>query len=307
MQNTDFPFVNIVLEDNSTDGEQEIIKIWLERECDMSLAEYYDIPTANLIIVPHKTNPNCTYVIYFHKKNLFQQQTKREAQVNPWRANSEYETMCEGDDYWTDPQKLQKQVDFMESNPEYGMCYTQCRYYYQPNHFLEAKPWGGPYETFDQFMKGNTVPTLTVMYRINLEIEYVKQIKPMSKAWLMGDYPRWIWLSHESKIKYLPYSTGVYRVLSSSASHSSNINKQIEFSTSSIEIRRFYEEYYNIAAGTYVGKKALERRLLYLYAINHKFIEFLKIIMSNPTLVLNIRVLGYLRYFVVKAKKSFEV
>ena len=127
MQNTNFPFVNIVLEDNSTDGEQEVIRIWLDRECDMSLAEYYDIPTAVLIIAPHKENINCTFAIYFHKKNLFQQKDIRESQVQPWRSNSKYEALCEGDDYWIDPLKLQKQVDFLDNNPEYGMCFHNVR------------------------------------------------------------------------------------------------------------------------------------------------------------------------------------
>ena len=126
MQITNFPFVNIVLEDHSTDGEQDVIKLWLERECDMSLAEHYDIPTAEVIIVPHKSNRNCTFAVYFHKVNLFRQMEKREAQLYPWRYNSEYEALCEGDDYWTDSLKLQKQVDFLDANPDYSFTSHRC-------------------------------------------------------------------------------------------------------------------------------------------------------------------------------------
>ena len=42
-----------------------------------------------------------------------------------------YVALCEGDDYWTDPLKLQKQVDFLEKNPDYGMVYTLSQVYNQ--------------------------------------------------------------------------------------------------------------------------------------------------------------------------------
>ena len=124
IQETNFPFVNIVLEDHSTDGEQDVIRLWLERECNMSLAEHYDIPTADVIIAPHKSNKNCSFAVYFHKENLFHQKDKREAQLYPWRIISEYEALCEGDDYWIDSLKLQKQVDFLDRNVAYSCCHT---------------------------------------------------------------------------------------------------------------------------------------------------------------------------------------
>lgn len=304
MQQTSFPFVCLVMDDASTDGEQDVIKSWMERECDMSKAEFIDIPTSHVVIVPHKSNLSCTFAFYLLKQNLHGTGDKKMNHVYPWRMMCEYEAMCEGDDYWTDSLKLQKQVDFLDAHTEFGMCYTQCNYYYQNKKYLESQPWGGTNESFKQFIMGNTVPTLTVMIRTEKESEYIDAIKPSTKKWLMGDYPKWIWFSHESKIKFLNYSTGVYRVLTTSASHSTDINKQIEFSSNSIEIRRYFEHYFNVPAGTYVKMEALDKRKLYLYAVNHKYLDFFKIIYNHPKYLYNMKVIGYLRYFLMKPKTS---
>lgn len=59
MQQTNFPFVCLVMDDCSTDGEQEVIMSWMERECDLEKAEYLEIELSNVILVPHKSNGNC--------------------------------------------------------------------------------------------------------------------------------------------------------------------------------------------------------------------------------------------------------
>lgn len=118
MQQTTFPFACLVVDDASTDGEQEVIKSWMEQECDMADAKHIDIPTAEVIIVPHKTNRNCTIAVYLLRENLFRQREKKMKHVIPWREHCQYEAMCEGDDYWIDPLKLQTQVDFLDAHPE---------------------------------------------------------------------------------------------------------------------------------------------------------------------------------------------
>lgn len=116
-QTTTFPFVHHVIDDASIDGEQEVIKAWMMRECNMDKAEYYDNDICNIILAPNKNNINCTVAAYLLKKNLYREPKKKEALYKPWRDVCPYEALCEGDDYWIDSKKLQKQVDFMESNP----------------------------------------------------------------------------------------------------------------------------------------------------------------------------------------------
>lgn len=117
MQQTDFPFVCLVIDDCSTDGEQAVIKAFLDRECDMDNVEYYEDDTTQVIYVQHKTNANCYMAVYLLKENLYKQKARKTSYVTPWRDHCEYEALCEGDDYWIDPLKLQKQVNVMEKTP----------------------------------------------------------------------------------------------------------------------------------------------------------------------------------------------
>lgn len=123
MQQTDFPFVCLVMDDCSTDGEQDVIKAWLDRECDMSRAEYRNIELSDIILVPHKKNVSCTFAIYLLKHNLWKEPLLKEKQIAPWRNHCKYEAFCEGDDYWTDKNKLQKQVGFLEQHQDYSGCF----------------------------------------------------------------------------------------------------------------------------------------------------------------------------------------
>lgn len=266
MQITNFPFVNLVLEDHSTDGEQEVIKTWMEQECDLLLAEYYDIPTAEVIIAPHKSNANCTFAVYFHKENLFRQKAKREEQVNPWRTNSEYEAMCEGDDYWTDPLKLQKQVDFLEANLDVGLVYTMANIYNEENARIENYNYGMPAYCFDDLVRANCIPTLTVCYRRSLLERYNREVK-VDSTWAMGDYPLWLFISMKTKIHFFDEVTSVYRFIPNSASHHSDINKQLAFYKSSSDIcsyfialagrtdlyRVYRQKYFDIIVSTYIS------------------------------------------------------
>lgn len=240
MQQTNFSFVCLVMDDASTDGEQDIIQKWMERECDMSRAEIIDIPTSIIIIVPHKTNSFCTFAFYLLKQNLYGDGNKKNNHVNPWREKCEYEAICEGDDYWIDSSKLQNQVSFLDSNLDYAMCYTKCKRYIQDNNRFENKDWGGPNVTFESFLRNNTIPTHTVLIRIRPYKEYNSRIDPLKRGWKMGDYPLWLYLSHEYKIKFLNSVTGVYRVLAESASHFSKEENYISFANSSTNIALFF-------------------------------------------------------------------
>ena len=97
MQQTDFAYEVLIHDDASTDGTTEIIK---EYE-----TKYPDI------IKP-----------IYEEENQWVKGRKGSAVFNFPRAKGKYIALCEGDDYWTDPLKLQKQVDILEGNLNYSIC-----------------------------------------------------------------------------------------------------------------------------------------------------------------------------------------
>lgn len=98
MQRTSFRFEAIVHDDASTDGTAGIIREYAERYPD--------------IIKP-----------IFETENQYSKHDGSIRRIMNQHTRGKYVAMCEGDDYWIDPLKLQKQVDLLESNKEYSMCF----------------------------------------------------------------------------------------------------------------------------------------------------------------------------------------
>lgn len=217
-QKTDFSFELLVSEDCSTDNTRNIC---------LEYAEQY--PEIIRLRLPEKNEGS---LVNFH--NTFRESTGK------------YIAICEGDDYWTDHLKLQKQVDFLEANPDYGLIYTRAvRYYQRQDKF--SRPFGGYDPTnFENLLRFNTIPTLSVVGRRNLFLEYEREIIPQSQEWLMGDYPIWLWISHRTKIHYLPEVTAVYRILQESVSHSHKKEKVLRFQINGREIARYFAHRYSI-------------------------------------------------------------
>lgn len=248
MQETSFPFVCVIIDDASNDGEQNIIAQYIEENfnlVDNTITQKEETDDYLMVFSQHKTNRNCFLSVYYLKYNHQRVRKSKMGYVSMWSNSAKYTAVCEGDDYWTSKDKLQIQVDFMEKHPEYGMCYTKVKRFLQKEKIFEKKEFGGPYESFHDLIKENTVPTLSVMFKTNVEKEYLKTIQPFTRNWKMGDYPRWLWMAHEYHVKFIPICSGVYRILKESASHSSNETRGEEFIRNICTMRLFFIEYFH--------------------------------------------------------------
>lgn len=193
MQQTNFPFVAIVHDDASTDNSAAIIHEYEEKY------------------------PNIIKPIYETEN----QYSKRDGSIDRIMntaieaTGAKYVAMCEGDDYWTDPQKLQKQVDFMEKNPEYSLCCHRYKIYNQNSDtwendyvtsLFEANPEGFTFGNKDNFETWIT-KTMTLVYRADcLPAEYLT---------IPYKYSRDVHLNYHLLLKgkgyCLPFDGAVYR------------------------------------------------------------------------------------------------
>ncbi len=102
MQVTDFPVTALVIDDCSGDGTAEIV-------------EEYSLKYPGII------SP------VLLKENYQSAGRSKRPLIEPYLEDARYVAMCEGDDYWTDPRKLQKQFDAMEGCPEATICFHRVR------------------------------------------------------------------------------------------------------------------------------------------------------------------------------------
>lgn len=211
-QQTSFPYVCLILDDASTDGEQQLIKSFLEKECDMSKVQRYDTEPAEVLIAPHRTNQQCTIAIYLLRENHYSIKRSKIPYIQPWRDCCTYEALCEGDDYWIDPLKLQKQVDYLDANPNCTMCCNRTLIYSEKQKKIIGEDYC--------YNNDRIVDTKDVIYRTGLfistcSIVYRKIIKDNYPSYCkncrVGDYPLQIMAAMKGDIYYFNESMSVYR------------------------------------------------------------------------------------------------
>ena len=213
MQQTDFPFVCTIVDDASTDGEQDVIRKFISDNFDLqntSVAYEKDTNYGHVTFAQHITNKNCYFAVVYLKENHFSKKKPKAPYLTEW-ADTKYIAVCEGDDYWTDPLKLQKQVDFMEAHEDYSMCFHKVEILSNEREKgLFSQLREGEYTARDIYDNW-IVPTCSVLYRKGKPFE-------TNPAIVYGDIFLYLQLAERGKLYCLGFVGSVYRRHSGSLS-----------------------------------------------------------------------------------------
>jgi glycosyltransferase involved in cell wall biosynthesis len=164
-------------------------------------------------------------------------------------ARGKYLAFCEGDDYWTDPLKLQKQVDILNSNNEIGLVFSDYSILFQESNFVVKSAQGAKiswlinknYTIYEKLLMDSFIGTLTVMFRKSfLDGNDIKVLT--ESKWIMGDRLLWLLLSRKTQFYYLDEVTAMYRRNQGSIS---NVEKDdTSFFNQSYQIRFYFIQQY---------------------------------------------------------------
>jgi glycosyltransferase involved in cell wall biosynthesis len=187
MQKTNFNYEILIYDDASTDKTADIIR-------------EYETKYPGLIKPIYQT------------ENQYSKGVKT-INFSLQRAEGKYVAICEGDDYWTDPYKLQKQVDYMEKHPECSMCVhaayrvspekTKMKSHVRPNR-------GNKVFTVEEVIEGGggLFATNSILY----PAVFGKNRPDFYKNAPVGDYPLAIYLALQGTVYYIDEFMSVYRV-----------------------------------------------------------------------------------------------
>ncbi len=187
MQKTNFPVEVLIHDDASTDRSADIIREYEQKYPDLFRPIY-------------------------QTENQYSKKVSIWAEIQFPRARGKYIAFCEGDDYWTDPRKLQKQVDYMEANPGCSLCFHNAiihteggkegdRLFYP----LEERDY-----TCDEICRNWITPTASFVFRNQACQEFISVISRTGPL-VFGDRPLSLCCAHQGTVHALPEAMCVYR------------------------------------------------------------------------------------------------
>ncbi|WDV07466.1 glycosyltransferase family 2 protein [Lysinibacillus irui] len=255
-QETNFEFEIIIGEDASTDYTRMIIN------------KYKKLYPDKIKIITSKSNVGI-------QKNYMR---------SIKAATGKYLAFCEGDDYWIDPLKLQKQVDFLEKNRDYVFCGHNV--YIKDvltDKFLEAG-----YEKIVSSKEGSVVkdelltgvPFQTASYMIRNDVLMNVEFESFFMEFNIADYPLGLYLLNKGNIYRFSEQMSVYNVNvkgSWTDVNTHKISKIEKLYVDEINLIKKYHYYFPLE------KKFVDSRLHYIKEIYVPLIKFYEYIMNKKS------------------------
>lgn len=238
-QKTNFKFVVVIHDDASTDGSAEIIKEYEKQYPDIFLPKY-------------------------QSENQWSKGIKPTWEFNFPLWKGKYIALCEGDDYWTDPYKLQKQVDFLEANPTYAGCFHYTQQVFTKHPDKQGRIYGKHGNQLD-FTAEDTIATLSPWHTSSFIFRNEAFEKP---DWLYnvvsGDMALFSIVAKSGNIKCIPEIMSVYQ------KHDGGVTKTVahineNYHKNRITLIKYLDEFHNFK----YHKKAQEVITYHTNAINN--------------------------------------
>jgi glycosyltransferase involved in cell wall biosynthesis len=186
IQETDFPYEIIILEDKSTDKTREIVCGYQQRHPD-------------------------TIRLRLATENLYSKNKRYPAIGARSAARGKYIAQCDGDDYWTDPMKLQKQTDFLEDYPNCTICYAAAEILdNESGEILQGVRKPDDVRRFyplEYVLRKNPFSLSTAFYRH----EACGELPPWFFAGLNGDYCLLVLCARKGTVGYIDEKCAVHR------------------------------------------------------------------------------------------------
>lgn len=230
MQKTTFPVRIVIYDDCSTDSTSEIIK---EYQVEYPQLFFVTRPPFNTWKHPERRNYGRPF---------------REA-----RNVAKYIAMCEGDDYWTDPLKLQKQVEFLEEHPDFSFTFHDALVKHENTGKQHPRIGDRKIdETVDlkSVIIQNNFPTASLVYRTSAYNAISKKTLKTSK----GDYALVIRLAEKGLGKYIPEVMSAYRL------HEGGVWSSMSMDYKLTESVKFYDLLYDYFEDPAIRKVIVQKR-----------------------------------------------
>lgn len=213
-QQTDFAFEVLVSDDASTDGTAAIIREYAEK-------------------YPGIVRP------FLLEKNLYSQGVNLYDTLLFPAARGQYLAACEGDDCWTDPTKLQRQVDYLDAHPDCSACVhntvARCADGSAPDRVLFAQS-GDRDVPFSQVLQGmsHAFHTSSIVARREFIVN-PPDFRDVAFSYGFTDYAVGLWLTLNGRVRFLDRLMSLYRIGSNPSAWSSGVDRNYQ------KLRRFVQ------------------------------------------------------------------